>query len=153
MRNYMTKIILIFLVLTFSCCSSKKQTVDTMNSDKLIEHVTKAINPKYKTWVLFSHGTYIIIEDSTITDKKKYALEQIQEFGPVLAGGPAGDITTQKLNLDEGWSVGGHGYGMYTYVNPSELDIENPKDIDVGLFGRDKRDMDSKAQVIVHVSE
>jgi len=42
---------------------------------------------------------------------------------------------------------------MYTYVNPSELDIENPKDIDVGSFGRNKRDMDSKDQVIVHVSE
>lgn len=154
MHSYMTgKLILLSLILNFSCCTPQKQPADTMNSDKLIEHVKKAINPKFKNWVLFSHGTYVIIEDTTVVDKKKYALEQIQEFGPVFSGGSAGDITVQKLNSDEGWSIGGHGYCMYTYVNPSELDIENPRDIDAGLFGRDKRDMDSKDRVIIYVSE
>jgi hypothetical protein len=37
---------------------------------KLIEHVRLAINPKFHHWVLFSNGTYIIIEDATIQDRQ-----------------------------------------------------------------------------------
>lgn len=124
-----------------------------MTSEKLIDNVKKAINPKFKDWVLFSNGTYLIIEDSTISDKKKFALDQITEFGPVSSGNPAGDISISKLNLVRGWSVGGHGYGMYTYVDASEMLDENPSDIDVGLYGRSKRDKDSKEMTIIFVHE
>jgi hypothetical protein len=150
----MTRIFLITFILIFCGCNPKNNSKNKiMDSDKLIECVTKAINPKFKTWVLFSNGTYIIIEDSTITDKKKYALDQIHEFGPVFAGSPAGDIEVIKLNLVDGWSVGGHGYGMYTYVHPSEVEVKNPEDIDVGLVGREKRDKDSKDTTIVYVNQ
>jgi len=124
-----------------------------MTSYRLIECVKKAINPRFKTWVLFSNGTYIIIEDSTITDKRKFAMDQIKEFGPVFAGSPAGDVTITKLNLVDGWSVGGHGYGMYTYVGFTEMGTQNPSEIDIGLFGRKKRDQDSKDTTIIYVSE
>ena len=149
----MARILLISFVLLFGFCTPKNNLTDKITADRLIGCVTKAINPKFKTWVLFSHGTYIIIEDTSIVDKKKYALDRMREFGPAFTGSPAGDITITKLNSVDGWSVGGHGYGMYTYVHPSDMGVENPEDIDVGLTGREKRDRDSKDTTIVYVSE
>ncbi|HSZ26128.1 MAG TPA: hypothetical protein VK766_10430 [Cytophagaceae bacterium] len=124
-----------------------------ISTDELTEYVKKAINPKFKTWVLFSHGTYVIIDDTTIIDKKKFALKQIKEFGPVFPGCSAGDIGVSKLHLVEGWSVSGHGYGIYTYVHPTEMESKNPSDIDIGFYGRNKRDQDSKDTSIIFVSE
>ena len=76
----------------------------------------------------------------------------MKEFGPVHAGGPAGDFSTITLNKTEGWVVSGHGYGMYTYVHPSELDNENPNDLEVGLYGRSKRDLDGQEATIIYLS-
>jgi len=119
----------------------------------MIEHVKLAINPKFQDWVLFENGTYIIFDDiSTIEDVKEEALQLMKEFGPVSAGGPAGDFSVIHLNLTEGWLVSGHGYGMYTYVHPSELDSESPNDLEIGLYGRSKRDSDGQNPEIIHIN-
>ncbi len=120
----------------------------------MIEHVKLAINPKFQDWVLFENGTYIIFDDiSTIEDVKEKALQLMKEFGPVYAGGPAGDFNVIHLNLTEGWLVSGHGYGMYTYVHPSELDSESPNDLEIGLYGRSKRDSDGQNPEIIHINK
>ncbi|MCP1301591.1 hypothetical protein NK356_20635 [Chryseobacterium sp. S0630] len=119
----------------------------------MIEHVKLAINPKFQDWVLFENGTYIIFDDiSIIEDVKKEALQLMKEFGPVYAGGPAGDFNVIHLNLTEGWLVSGHGYGMYTYVHPSELDSDSPNDLEIGLYGRSKRDSDGQNPEIIHIN-
>lgn len=119
----------------------------------MIEHVKLAINPKFQDWVLFENGTYIIFDDiSTIEDVKEEAIQLMKEFGPVSAGGPAGDFSVIHLNLTEGWLVSGHGYGMYTYVHPSELDSESPNDLEIGLYGRSKRDSDGQSAEIIHIN-
>jgi hypothetical protein len=119
----------------------------------MIEHVKLAINPKFQDWVLFENGTYIIFDDiSAIQNVKKEALQLMKEFGPVSAGGPAGDFSVIHLNLTEGWLVSGHGYGMYTYVHPSELDSESPNDLEIGLYGRSKRDSDGQNPEIIHIN-
>lgn len=119
----------------------------------MIEHVKLAINPKFQDWVLFENGTYIIFDDiSIIKDVKEEALQLMKEFGPVYAGGPAGDFNVIHLNLTEGWLVSGHGYGMYTYVHPSELDSESPNDLEIGLYGRSKRDSDGQNPEIIHIN-
>lgn len=119
----------------------------------MIEHVKLAINPKFQDWVLFENGTYIIFDDiSTIEDVKEEAIQLMKEFGPVSAGGPAGDFSVIHLNLTEGWLVSGHGYGMYTYVHPSELDSESPNDLEIGLYGRSKRDSDGQSTEIIHIN-
>ncbi|WNI37837.1 hypothetical protein [Chryseobacterium sp. SG20098] len=119
----------------------------------MIEHVKLAINPKFQDWVLFENGTYIIFDDiSIIGDVKEKALQLMKEFGPVYAGGPAGDFNVIHLNLTEGWLVSGHGYGMYTYVHPSELDSESPNDLEIGLYGRSKRDSDGQNPEIIHIN-
>ncbi|MDR4950809.1 hypothetical protein REB14_01270 [Chryseobacterium sp. ES2] len=120
----------------------------------MIEHVKLAINPKFQDWVLFENGTYIIFDDiSIIEDIKKEALQLMKEFGPVYAGGPAGDFNVIHLNLTEGWLVSGHGYGMYTYVHPSELDSDSPNDLEIGLYGRSKRDSDGQNPEIIHINK
>ncbi|MDR3022934.1 hypothetical protein [Chryseobacterium sp.] len=119
----------------------------------MIEHVKLAINPKFQDWVLFENGTYIIFDDiSTVKDVKEEAIKLMKEFGPVYAGGPAGDFNIIHLNLTEGWLVSGHGYGMYTYVHPSELDNDSPNDLEIGLYGRSKRDSDGQNPEIIHIN-
>jgi hypothetical protein len=123
-----------------------------MTEKDLIENVKKAINPTFTNWVLFSNGTYIILADSIETDKKNKAIEIMKEYGPVFAGSPAGDITVTTLNLAPGWSVGGHYYGMYTYVDQKEMK-PNPTDLEVGLYGRQKRDKDGKELNLIYLNE
>jgi hypothetical protein len=119
----------------------------------LIEKVRLAIKPEFPKWVLFSNGTYVIVEDeAAIADPRAYALKQMSEFGPVRVASPAGDFSITTLHKTEGWSVAGHGYGMYTYVHPSELRSNRPSDVKIGLHGRRKRDADSKELRIVYVS-
>lgn len=124
-----------------------------MDNKELINHIKLAINPKFQDWVVFKNGTYIIFDKAdTINDINTEALKQMRKFGPVYAGGPAGDFGITTLNKTDGWIVSGHGYGMYTYVNPSELSIKNPSDTEIGLFGRDKRDLDGKNPEIIYVN-
>ncbi len=114
-----------------------------LTKEELIKHVKLAINPKFENWILFKNGTYIIIEGTSDEKEiKEQGLEKMKKFGPVHPGGPSGDFGIITLNQTEGWVVSGHGYGMYTYVHPSEFERENPEDDEIGLYGRSKRDMD-----------
>ncbi len=126
---------------------------DELTTPQLIKHIQLAINPKFKNWILFKHGTYIILEETS--DEKEIeaqGLELIKRYGPVFAGGSAGDFGTTKLNQTEGWVVSCHCYGMYTYVHPSELDEKSPGELEIGLYGRSKRDKDGLQPKIVCIS-
>lgn len=122
--------------------------------EALINHVKLAINPQFENWILFENGTYIIIED--ILNEKEIetqGLEKMNKFGPVHGGGPAGDFGTITLDKTDGWVVSGHGYGMYTYVHPLELNKEEaPEDYEIGLYGRSKRNLDGLNPRIICIS-
>lgn len=124
-----------------------------LNKEELIKHVKLAINPKFENWILFKNGTYIIIE-GTSNEKiiEEQGLKMMKEFGPVHAGCPAGDFGTITLDKTEGWVVSGHGYGMYTYVHPIELDKKIPEDYEIGLLGRSKRDEDGLSPEMICIS-
>ncbi|HNY32517.1 MAG TPA: hypothetical protein PKO15_16645 [Fibrobacteria bacterium] len=124
-----------------------------MMDDSLLEHVRLAINPRFQDWVLFESGTYIIFDNAdTVADIRFAAMQLMKKFGPVHVGGPAGDFGVISLDKTAGWLVSGHGYGMYTYVHPKELTTKNPTDLEIGLLGRSKRDMDGNKPVIIHVN-
>ena len=124
-----------------------------MTPEKLLTHVRLAINPQFEDWVLFKNGTYVIFDDaSSIADIPEAALAEMKEYGPVHAGGPAGDFNVTNLDETEGWVVSGHGYGMYTYVHPSELTSPAPTDLEVGLFGRMKRNLDGQNPEVLYVN-
>lgn len=124
-----------------------------MNNLSTLDHVKLAINPRFQDWVLFKNDTYIIFDDiRTVKDVYDEAIKFMKEFGPVFPGSPAGDFNVIHLNSTEGWLVSGHGYGMYTYVHPSELDNETPNDLEIGLLGRSKRNSDGENPEIVHIN-
>ncbi|WP_228372210.1 hypothetical protein [Chryseobacterium gregarium] len=133
---------------------SDKIYKNKMTDQELIENIKLAINPKFKDWVIFKNGTYIIFDDiKKVKNIKDEAISMMKEFGPVFAGGPAGDFNTIHLTKTEGWIVAGHGYGMYTYVSPSEMQNASANDLEVGLFGRSKRDLDGKNPEIIYISK
>ena len=130
-------------------------TDTSMTEKELIYHINLAINPNYQDWVVFSNGTYIILDDSLKDDPSNNALKIIKEFGPVYRGSPAGDMSITKLNNTPGWSVGGNYNGMYTYVHPDELvryGMVDCSDVDVGLYARAKRDKDSRDLKIIYIN-
>ncbi len=117
----------------------------------LIERVTLAVNPAFPRWVLFTHGTYVIIEDPMV-DPRDNALARLREFGPVLAGGPPGDFSVIGLSRTSGWAVSGYGHGIYTFVHPGELGADARTEVEIGLHGRGKRDLDARELRIIHVN-
>ncbi|MCH2034192.1 MAG: hypothetical protein MK202_11845 [Tenacibaculum sp.] len=151
------KIVFVF-IMTIACgnLNQKKQEVSSdnaNNTNSLLENVKLAINPKFKNWVLFQNGTYIIFD--SIKDSKNIreeAIRKMKKYGPVSAGGPAGDFNVINLKNPKAWIVSGHCYGMYTYVNPKELDSQTPNDVTVGLFGRSKRNLDGLNPIVIHVN-
>ncbi|EJL71879.1 hypothetical protein [Chryseobacterium populi] len=152
-------IVATFIICLISCTQNLREkqilnsNIKKMNNSDLIENVKLAINPKFQDWVLFKNGTYIIFDNvDTIKAVNDEAIKQMKEFGPVFAGGPAGDFNTIHLTKTDGWIVSGHGYGMYTYVNPSEIENKTPNDIEIGIFGRSKRDLDGKNPEILYIN-
>lgn len=130
------------------------QIITSMSDNHLLENVRLAINPQFQDWVLFENGTYIIFDNAdSISDIKAEAIKLMQEFGPVHTGGPAGDFSVTHLDKTNGWVVSGHGYGMYTYVHPTELDSSSPNDIEIGLYGRAKRNDDGQNPKIIHINK
>ena len=156
------KIFLFFLLGLSVTTYSFIQKINTINpsmaksslaKQDLIKHVQLAINPIYKNWICFKNGTYIIFEnESKKEDIKKEGFAKMKKFGPVYAGGAGGDFGVISLTMTEGWVVSGYGYGIYTYVHPSELEIENPQDYEIGLLGRSKRDLDGINPEIICIS-
>lgn len=151
----------IFSLLTLfslGCKNPEKNKIDNqkgkeMTEADLLKNVKLAINPKFQDWVLFKNGTYIVFDNAdTIPDLENEAIKSMKEFGPVYAGGSAGDFGVTYLSKSEGWVVSGHGYGMYTYVHPNELNSEKPNDVEIGLFGRSKRNLDGENPVIIHIN-
>ena len=147
------KIMFIFLNLIFLSCGNSEKKKTQITESSLLSHVKLAINPKYQDWVLFKNGTYIIFDNAdTIPNIESESLKLMKEFGPVQVGSPSGDFSVTHLNRTEGWVVSGHGYGMYTYVNPKELKKEKPNDAEIGLLGLSKRELDGKNPIITHTN-
>ncbi|MCP2028621.1 hypothetical protein L1276_003791 [Flavobacterium sp. HSC-32F16] len=129
------------------------QKVQEIAETELLYHVRLSINPKFQDWVLFKNGTYIIFEHAEeIRHLESAALKLIKEFGPVYIGERSEDFDVTDLKNTEGWIVSGHGYGMYTYVSPHEMKSQTPNIADIGLLGRDKRDLDGRNPVIIHLN-
>lgn len=134
-----------------------KKEIDHQKTNKndetnLIKHVRLSINEKFQDWVLFKNGTYIIFDHAeTILDIESEALKLIKEFGPVYIGSSV-DFDVTDLKKTEGWIVSGHGYGIYTYVSPDEIKPKTSNIIKIGLFGRNKRDLDGRNPIIIHIN-
>nr|MDT0658652.1 hypothetical protein [Micromonospora sp. DSM 115978] len=58
---------------------------------ELVETWRRIIVGDHKSWVLFTHGTCVVLVDPG-NDLADQAIAILREYGPVHAGSPAGDF-------------------------------------------------------------
>lgn len=116
--------------------------------DQLINIYKKVIEPKLKNWVVFEHGTCVILYHPK-DDLETEAKEVLQKYGKVHPDTSSADFTVLKVG--DGWIVTGDQPGILNYV--SEDEGKNMEDYEIGLIGRDKKEMDSKELKVVHVEK
>src|SRR5262249_32945013 len=118
-------------------------------SAQLIEAWRRIVLGDSKSWVLFSHGTCVIIVQPK-ADLRAQAVELMREYGPVQVGSPAGDFSVITLTGHPGWAVTCHHDDILTYVAPEELSADKRGD---AMFGRDKRDRDASELEVIHIQD
>lgn len=105
-----------------------------------------------KSWVVFSHGTCVVlVNPHPDADLASEAIEILRQYGPVHIGSPAADFGTITLDSGLGFVVYGHHKDVLTFVRPDEVD--KPQDLTIGLFGRHKRDQDARHLQVIHVED
>ncbi|KAL4861956.1 hypothetical protein BDV12DRAFT_56841 [Aspergillus spectabilis] len=110
---------------------------------------------KTKSWVLFYHGTCVILMNPTADDLANQAIEILKEWGPVHVGSPAGDFNVIDLEGGDGptgYIVTGHHNDVLNYVPPGAVK-EGALDMVAGLIGRGNRDRDARELTVVHVED
>ncbi len=110
------------------------------------------INDPAKSWVLFSHGTCVILMQPG-PDLAGQAIELLREWGPVQIATPSADFNVIHLVDLPGWIVTCHHPDILTYVGPQEIADELQQEFRIGLAGRYKRDQAARELVVKHVED
>lgn len=116
----------------------------------LIDIYKKIIIDKSAGWVLFRNGTCVMLLDPQ-ENIKEQAVKILREHGSVVAGTPSGDFEVTKIPEINGWVVTGDYPGIMMYV--SEEEGKNKGDVEVGMIGRVKRQLDAKELEVVSVED
>ncbi|MFB9238549.1 hypothetical protein ACFFWC_23980 [Plantactinospora siamensis] len=123
-----------------------------MRAAELVTIWRRSIGDGAKSWVLFGHGTCVVLPNpEPDADLAAMAIEILRAYGPVHPGSPAGDFGTIPLEPGPGWLVWCHHGDIMTYVDPGE--VERTDDLSVGLWGRSKRDWDAHELEVIHVED
>ncbi|MFE9453776.1 hypothetical protein [Streptomyces sp. NPDC006739] len=122
----------------------------TVDTEKLIDAWRRFLTGSGKSWVLFEHGTCVVLEQPA-ADLAAQAVDVLREFGPVQVATAAGDFRVLELGNGEGWLVTGHHPDVVTFV-PGD-DPEEPSHLAVGMLGRSRRDRDGRELRVVHVED
>lgn len=121
------------------------------NEDK-IELVRRALVAGRSDWVLFDNGTFLVFRDAKPEDDiQSAAIELMRERGGVVPGTPSADFQVTALEDVRGWVVRGDVDGLYVYVQPEELESDNPDELEIGMFARTIRQLDHEDLVVLHV--
>ena len=139
----------------FSWFKKRKISPDSWplaSEEKFVEAWKHLVVGDEKSWVLFKHGTCVILTDPE-RELDKHAIRLIQQYGPVHPGGPAGDFGTMSVTDYQGWAVTGQHQDILTYVSPDEVPKDHDTDFEVGFYGRIKRDKDAKELAIIHIED
>ena len=117
-----------------------------------VEAWRRTIIGENKSWVIFKHGTCVVLVDpGPDADLAAEAVEILRQYGPVYAGSAAGDFGTITLDPGPGFVVTGHHNDVLTFVDPDE--VSEQTDVTVGLHGRHKRDQDGHDLEVIHVED
>lgn len=106
-----------------------------------------------KSWVLFEHGTCLILMQPE-ADLAAQAQQIMSTWGTVIAGSAAADFNVISLpNPPGGWIVVGHHPDMINYIASEDLTAPDSSRLKIGLLGRENRDQDAHSLKIVHVED
>jgi hypothetical protein len=114
----------------------------------LIETWRGIIQGDSKSWVLFEHGTCVILMQPEV-DLAAQAIALLKEWGPVQVGTDSADFNLVKLENDPGWVVTCYHPDILTYV-PAD---EDKAEVMIGLMGRSMRDEDAKELKVIHIED
>ncbi|MEO3714283.1 hypothetical protein [Roseateles flavus] len=118
----------------------------------LIAAVEQTVSDSALRWVLFSNGTFVILDPALPAEAlEDRAREVLALHGPVHPGSGSADFSVAPLARVAGWAVSSQGPGLFTYVHPAELGSGPVTELAVGLLGRDKRALDARDPCVLHV--
>lgn len=119
---------------------------------QLAAQVSQAVNPIYPNWILLANGSYIVFDDpSEMPNLVEESLTLLEQHRPKTVEDGYWMYSISNLVNIEGWSVYGNGYGIYTYVHPSELKEANPAMTTVAAFAKAKRALDEATPQVIYV--
>jgi hypothetical protein len=105
-----------------------------------------------KSWVLFEHGTCVILMQPQ-TDLAAQATALLAEWGPVQVATPSADFNVVELANSPGWVVTCHHPDILVYVPMDDENTAGTSDVVIGLIGRSERDQDAKELNVIHVED
>ncbi|MHA1221365.1 MAG: hypothetical protein ACTSQB_06495, partial [Candidatus Heimdallarchaeota archaeon] len=125
--------------------------------NKIIDTWKSILVQEENPWVLFEHGTCIIIIEE-FKDIKKKAKEIMKEWGVVVPGTNLGDFSVEEWKEFNGWMVHYAFDRMASFVFQEELpelDQENTEfsSITIGMLGREKRSNDARTLSLIYIEE
>jgi hypothetical protein len=89
--------------------------------EELVAAVEKTVRDRTLPWVLFSHGTFVILAPELLlrADLAAAALLCLARYGPVHPGTPSADFSVAALQHVGGWAVSSHGPGLFPMSTPA----------------------------------
>lgn len=118
-----------------------------MDTNKSVNIYKKVIEPNLKEWVVFEHGTCVIIYHPP-KDLGAEAIEVLKKYGQVHVGSSTADFNI--LKVDSGWIVAGDQPGFLNYI--SEEEGKDMEDYEIGFLGRSKKEQDSKELKVIYTN-
>ena len=97
------------------------ESTKNLQINSLVRAVQSAIIPSYQDWVLYEHGTYIIIDHIDSVDNVVQHCNDLLKKHTIQLTDDTKSYSITELTQVQGWSVFGKGYGIYTYVNPTSI--------------------------------
>jgi hypothetical protein len=120
--------------------------------DNLIAIWRGIIQGDSKSWVLFEHGTCVILMQPKV-DLAAQAKALLAEWGPVQVGTDSADFDVVELANAPGWVVTCHHPDILVYVPVDDENTAGTSDVVIGLIGRAKRGQDAKELKVIHVED
>ncbi len=119
-----------------------------MNESNLIQFWRALLADSYATWVLFRHGTCVIL-DPPGDDPAGRAAAFLRDNGPVVTGTNAADFDV--VPAPGGRLITCYRSEILVYVSHADAPPEQD-DLVVGLIGRKRRHEDAQAPRPIHVA-
>ncbi|MGK0365848.1 MAG: hypothetical protein ACI85O_002916 [Saprospiraceae bacterium] len=130
----------------------KEKENNVYNQEQMIENVQLAVYSEMRNWILFENGTYVVVEEEITEERiRMIGIAQMEKIREINEDANS-DYSVSDLPKVDGWSVNQYADGMYTYLHPSEFDVEKPTYLQITELGRSKRRNDAEDLRVICVS-